>query len=146
MTSRPSSRLPPNTSPGYPPRLAKPFCSGGRGDVEFLSACGAFGQAEMNFWYDDEPISPAAWELRTAKKVDFEGSVKWLQKVEGGWSKEEEEGGVLLVQGVGGLLAPLSKGRTVASLGQALGSPLIIVAPNRAVSYTHLTLPTKRIV
>ena len=51
--------------------LAKPFCSGGRGDFEFLAACGALGLAEVNFWYDDEPISPAAWELRTAKKVDL---------------------------------------------------------------------------
>ena len=39
-------------------RLAKPFCSGGRGDIEFLAACGAFGQGEVNYWYDDEPISP----------------------------------------------------------------------------------------
>ena len=40
--------------------LAKPFCSGGRGDVEFLAACGALAQAEVNYWYDDEPVSPAA--------------------------------------------------------------------------------------
>ena len=41
------------------------------------------------------------------------------------------QAGVLLVEGVGGLLAPLAKGRTVASLGQALGAQLIVVAPNR---------------
>ena len=121
-------------------RLAKPFCSGGRGDVDYLLACGALGQGEVNFWYDDEPISPAAWELRTAKKVDFEGSIKWVQKVEGGWLKEEGKGGVLLVEGVGGLLAPLAKGRTVASLGQALGSQLIVVAPNRVGVVNHVLL------
>ena len=49
-------------------RLAKPFCSGGRGDIDFLAACGGLGQ-EVNFWYDEEPISPAAWELRTAKRL-----------------------------------------------------------------------------
>jgi dethiobiotin synthetase len=37
----------------------------------------------------------------------------------------------LLIEGVGGLLAPLTKGKTVASLGQALGAQLIVVAPNR---------------
>ena len=120
--------------------LAKPFCSGGRGDVEFLSACGALGQAEVNFWYDDEPISPAAWELRTGDEVDFDGCVEWVFKVEGGRMKGEEECGVLLVEGVGGLLAPLAKRRTVASLGQALGSPLIIVAPNRVGVVNHLLL------
>ena len=110
-------------------RLAKPFCSGGRGDVEFLAVCSALDQAEVNYWYDDEPISPAAWELRTGEEIDFDGCVEWVFKVEGGRLKEEGE--VLLVEGVGGLLAPLAKGRTVASLGQALGSPLILVAPNR---------------
>ncbi len=121
-------------------RLAKPFCSGGRGDVAFLSECGALGQAEVNFWYNDKPISPAAWELRTAKKVDFEGSVKWVQNVEGVRLKDEGEGAVLLVEGVGGLLAPLTKESTVASLGQALGSPLIVVAPNRVGVVNHVLL------
>ena len=118
--------------------LAKPFCSGGRGDVEFLSACGALGQAEVNYWYDDEPISPAAWELRTGEEMDFDGCLEWVFKVGGG--RLTEEGGVLLVEGVGGLLAPLAKGRTVASLGQALGSTLIIVAPNRVGVVNHLLL------
>ena len=36
-------------------RLAKPFCSGGRGDIDYLAACGALGQSEVNYWYDDEP-------------------------------------------------------------------------------------------
>ena len=48
---------------GFGLRLAKPFCSGGRGDVEFLAACGVLGQAGVNFWYNDVPISPAASEL-----------------------------------------------------------------------------------
>ena len=54
--------------------------------------------------------------------------------------KGEGEGGVLLVEGVGGLLAPLAKGRTVASLGQALGSQLIVVAPNRVGVVNHVLL------
>ncbi len=119
-------------------RLAKPFCSGGRGDVEFLAGCSALGQAEVNYWYDDEPISPAAWELRTGEEIDFDECVEWVFKVEGGRLKEE--GGVLLVEGVGGLLAPLANGRTVASLGQALGSQLILVAPNRVGVVNHVLL------
>ena len=121
-------------------RLAKPFCSGGRGDVEFLAACGALGQAEVNYWYDDEPTSPAAWELRTSKRIDFEGCVEWVQKTEEVRSKEVGLGEVLLVEGVGGLLAPLANGRTVASLGQALGSQLILVAPNRVGVVDHVLL------
>ena len=42
-----------------------------------------------------------------------------------------QQAGVLLVEGVGGLLVPLAKGKTVGSLGQALSAQLIVVAPNR---------------
>ena len=107
-------------------RAVKPFCSGCREDIEFLAAVqgGGLRQEDLNFWYSDEPISPAAWELRHGQAVDFDSCIAWtLQK--GG------ETGVLLVEGVGGLLAPLTKGKTVASLGQALGAQLIVVAPNR---------------
>ena len=76
-------------------RLAKPFCSGGRGDIEFLSECGALGIGEVNYWYDDEPISPAAFELRTGEAVNFDECVEWVFKVEGERMKGEGEGGVL---------------------------------------------------
>ena len=114
-------------------RAVKPFCAGGKADIELLQAAhgGGLGQEDLNFWYCDEPISPAAAELRLGQAVDFEGCLEWLQKGEGGRVKEEGEGEMLLIEGVGGLLAPLAKGRTVASLGQALGAHLIVVASNR---------------
>ena len=120
--------------------LVKPFCSGGRGDVEFLKACSVSGQTEVNYWYADQPISPAAWEIKTGNKVDFEGCVEWVRKVGETNFKDVGEGGVVLVEGVGGLLAPLAKEATVASLGQALGSPLIVVAPNRVGVVNHVLL------
>ncbi len=106
-------------------RVLKPFCSGGKADIDFLKAAqSGLGQEDLNFWYSDEPISPAAWELRHGQAVDFDGCMVWTQQ-------KYAEAGVLLVEGVGGLLAPLAKGKTVASLGQALGAQLIVVAPNR---------------
>ena len=107
-------------------RAVKPFCSGGREDIEFLATVqgGVLGQEDLNFWYFDEPISPAAWELRHGQAVDFDGCIARTQQ-------KGAETGVLLIEGVGGLLAPLTKGKTVASLGQALGAQLIVVAPNR---------------
>ena len=85
---------------------------------------GALGQEDLNFWYSDEPISPAAWELRHGQAVDFDRCMAWIQQ-------KGAETEVLLVEGVGGLLAPLAKGKTVASLGKAIGAQLIVVAPNR---------------
>ena len=136
-------------------RVLKPFCSGGKADIEFLAASqgGGLGQVDLNFWYSDEPISPAAWELQHRQVVDFEGAINWINSLlsavfthqeglggqvavgSGQGSLQSADGSgqaeVLLVEGVGGLLAPLAKGKTVASLGQALGSKLIVVAPNR---------------
>ena len=132
-------------------RAVKPFCSGGMEDVEFLAeAQGGLGQADLNFWYSDEPISPAAAELRLGQAVDFEGAINWINSLRstqlagissqpstrrGKASLQSADGsgqaGVLLVEGVGGLLAPLAKGKTVASLGKAIEAQLIVVAPNR---------------
>lgn len=120
-------------------RLAKPFCSGGRGDIDFLAKCCGLSQSEVNYWYDNEPVSPMAWELRTGKKVDFKGCVKWLIK-EKVRVKKEGKCGIILVEGVGGFLAPLAKGKTVASLGQALGAKLIVVASNRVGVVNHVLL------
>ena len=122
-------------------RAVKPFCSGGKADIDFLNAAqGGLGQEDLNFWYSDEPISPAAWELRHGQAVDFEGAVDWVKSrqwpVGSGKASLQVAGGspqpsVLLVEGAGGLLAPLAKGKTAASLGQALGAQLIVVSPNR---------------
>jgi hypothetical protein len=120
-------------------------------DVEVLAeAQGGLGQVDLNFWYSDEPISPAAWERRHSQAVDFKGAINWINSLQstqlagissqpstrrGEGSLQSADGsgqaGVLLVEGVGGLLAPLAKGKTVASLGKAIGAQLIVVAPNR---------------
>jgi len=135
-------------------RAVKPFCSGGMEDVEFLKAAQrGLGREDLNFWYCDKPISPAAAELRLGQAVDFEGAINWINSLrsavfghqkglggqlpvgsgQGGLQSAGGSGqaGVLLVEGVGGLLAPLAKGKTVASLGKAIGAQLIVVAPNR---------------
>jgi len=135
-------------------RAVKPFCSGGMEDVEFLAeAQGGLGQVDLNFWYSDEPISPAAWERRHSQAVDFKGAINWINSLRSAVFSHQEglsgqvavgsgegslqsadgsgQAGVLLVEGVGGLLAPLAKGKTVASLGKAIGAQLIVVAPNR---------------
>ena len=63
-------------------RAVKPFCSGGMEDVEFLAeAQGGLGQAEVNYWYSEEPISPAAWERRHSQVVDFEGAINWINSL-----------------------------------------------------------------
>ena len=124
-------------------RAVKPFCSGGMEDVEFLAvAQGGVEQDDLNFWYCDKPISPAAAELGLGQGVDFEGAINWINSLRSAVFSHQErlsgqsadgsgQAGFFLVEGVGGLLAPLAKGKTVASLGKAIGAKIIVVAPNR---------------
>lgn len=125
-------------SRGMSLHLFKPFCSGGMGDLDFLQAANAGGaQSKMNYWYNDDPISPAAWELRTGNKINFNQIVI---KMKDAVLREVKD--IVLIEGVGGLLAPISENCTVASLGEELGSNLIIVAPNKVgvINQVLLTL------
>ena len=64
-------------------RAVKPFCSGGMEDVEFLAeARGGLGQEEVNYWYSEEPVSPAAAELRLGQAVDFEEAINWINSLQ----------------------------------------------------------------
>ena len=110
-------------------RAVKPFCSGSMEDVEFLAvAQGGLSQQDLNFWYCEEPVSPAAWERRHSQAVDFEGAINWINSLRSAVFSHQEglsgqvavgsgqeslqsadgsgQPGVLLVEGVGGLLAP----------------------------------------
>ncbi|MBT5123961.1 MAG: hypothetical protein HOM32_05090, partial [Planctomycetaceae bacterium] len=111
-------------------RAVKPFCSGGKADIEFLAASqsGGLGQVDLNFWYSEEPVSPAAAALRLGQAVDFKGAINWINSLRSAVFSHQEgvsgqvavgsgqgglqsaggvrQAGVLLVEGVGGLLAP----------------------------------------
>ena len=121
---------------GFRLNLVKPFCSGGRKDVEFLQAANnEIDQEKINYWYTGEPISPAAWELRSNKEIEFTNLLSELS-----WNTEKQNYDILLVEGVGGLLAPITSEFTVASLGQELGCNLIIIAANRVGVINHVLL------
>jgi len=115
--------------------LFKPFCSGGRGDIEFLEKCGNLGQAELNYWYHEQPISPAAWQLSTGNQINFDDVIERLKR-----EFKRNDRDIFIVEGVGGLLAPITLNRTVASLAQELGSKLIIIAQNRVGVINHVLL------
>ncbi|MAT10476.1 MAG: dethiobiotin synthase [Rhodopirellula sp.] len=116
--------------------LTKPFCSGASLDIDFLKSASSDGaQAEFNYWYCDEPVSPAAWELATGCKIDFGDIVDRLKRV-----IARQDCDILLVEGAGGLLAPISGQDSVASLGQQIEARLFIVAPNRVGVINHVLL------
>ena len=119
---------------GFSLRLLKPFCSGGRGDIDFLrDSSEVENVSEINYWYSDAPISPGAWELNNPEGIDYENIIEKLRRANNNCD-------VLMVEGVGGLLAPITLNSTVASLAQELGTKLIIIAPNRVGVINHVLM------
>ena len=121
---------------GRRPGAYKPACSGAeRGhsgepywsDVEILAA--ATGIKNRNL------ICPQCFEAPLAPPVaaNREGaSVSWQQMLDGvaHWQSavDAQEIDLLLIEGVGGLLCPLTEEHTVADFAAAVGFPVIIVA------------------
>ena len=84
----------------------KPFCAGGKADIEFLQAArDGLAQEEVNYWYSEEPISPAAAELRLGQAVDFEGAINWINSLRSAVFSHQEglSGQVAVGSGEGGL-------------------------------------------
>jgi dethiobiotin synthetase len=119
----------------------KPFCSGGRGDVELLQSLqpGEISDREANPFYFSEPVAP--WvslrqERRTISAAAIEKAIRRVQK----------KCDCLLVEGSGGLLVPLAGNVLVADLIARLRPRVVVVARNRlgTINHTLLTLESLR--
>ena len=119
----------------------KPFCSGGRGDVELLQSIqpGELADHEANPFYFKEPIAPlvAAKSHRQVIRL-----AKVLQSIR----KVEKKCDVLLVEGSGGLLVPLGDGYNVADIIVRLNCRVIVAARNQlgTINHTLLTIQALR--
>jgi len=80
------------------------------------------------------PLAPPVAAQQEGKKVDFAAAVEGAA-----WWRDHCD--VLVVEGVGGLMAPLAEEEYVADLADQLGYPLIVVSANRLGVINH-TLQT----
>jgi dethiobiotin synthetase len=127
----------------------KPVCTGGTGppqrpqwdDVEALAdSLGHRYPGEricpQRFRLPLAPPSAAAAEGREVSSHGLRAGVDW-------WTSRVE---LLLVEGVGGLLCPITSGETVADLAAELNFPLIVVAGLRLgmINHTLLTCDVAR--
>lgn len=119
----------------------KPFCSGGLADVELLQSLqrGELKDSEMNPFYFEEPIAPYVAAKKTGREIRLNQVIARIHHV----SRRCE---CLLVEGSGGLLVPLGKGFTVASLIEELDCHVIVVARNSlgTINHTLLTISALR--
>jgi dethiobiotin synthetase len=128
----------------------KPVCSGAEigvdgslswGDVATLTAAigGRFDAERVCPLRFRAPLAPNVAAQREGVEIDFEqlcqGAHWWRGRVE-----------ILLVEGVGGLLCPLTARETIADLAAALRYPLLVVARLGlgTINHTLLTVEAAR--
>jgi dethiobiotin synthetase len=117
---------------GMAARAMKPFCAGGRGDVRKLQAQqpGELSDARMNPWWQAKPIAPGAAGLRGPKLSTV---MKRIQA-------EAAQCELLVVEGVGGVMVPLTCDYLVLDVIAGLGCACVVVARNRLGTLNHTLL------
>ena len=119
----------------------KPFCSGGRGDVELLQSLqrGEISDDEANPFYFSEPVAPLASLQKAKQKIRLDDVVKKIFDVEKKCDR-------LVVEGSGGLLVPLGEDFQVADLIARLKPKVVVVGRNRlgTINHTLLTVEALR--
>ena len=110
-------------------------------DTEFLAACADSKRplSDITPLTFREALAPNVAAARADKPVDLQG-------VFDGWARLTESNLPIIVEGVGGLLCPLSDDVWVIHLAKLLGLPLVIVArPDLGtINHTLLTLHAAR--
>ena len=121
----------------------KPFCSGSRADVEFLQSLQDRERPdrEINPYYFREPVAPWVSSRKRRRTISFTAILSSIN----GLARRCE---CLLVEGVGGVMVPLIKGRTVADVIACLDCEVVVVARNQlgTINHTLITIKTLRAV
>ena len=119
----------------------KPFCSGSRNDARLLQRLQSrfLTLDATNPYFFRQPLSPWVAARKThAKQVPFRSVLRQIQAV----ARRAE---TLLVEGSGGLLAPLGDGYAAAELISGLRCKTIIVAPNSLGTINHVMLTLRHL-
>ncbi len=141
-------------SDGLRPAVFKPACSGAERhvtgevfwhDVETLAEAAAISDRSLICPQTFEaPLAPPAAARREGRSVSWQKILDGLSR----WANEAESPApdLLLVEGVGGLLCPLTDECSVADLAATIGFPLVIVARLGlgTINHTLLTMEAAR--
>lgn len=122
----------------------KPFCSGERTDAELLFSMqqrsprtSSLTLDEINPFYFPTPVAPARAAALAGRRIRLREASTSIQRI---------CSDLLLIEGAGGLLAPLGDGFSALDLIEELSAEVIIAAPNRlgVLNHTLLTLEALR--
>jgi dethiobiotin synthetase len=113
----------------------KPFCSGSRADARLLHSLEheCLTIDEVNPFYFDKPLAPAAAASRRRPAVPLRAAAGKIRGLAGRCD-------LLVVEGVGGVMAPLGEDYTVLDLIRRLDCKVIVVCANRLGVINHVLL------
>lgn len=105
------------------------------GDAEFLAWAANSEQplATINPVRYADPLSPLTASRRTRQPIDFDG-------IAGAWSRICANSDATIVEGLGGLLVPITEKLTVLDLAEAFGLPVLVVARAGLGTLNHTLL------
>ncbi|MDP1527130.1 MAG: dethiobiotin synthase [Rhodocyclaceae bacterium] len=115
---------------GMPVQALKPVMSGydpARHADSDLAKVGAGKTA----WVYAAPLSPDLAAAKEGKTIDFAALVDWCR------SEIASHEGLLLIEGVGGVMVPLTASQTVREWMAALGVPVVLVCGTYLGSLSH---------
>lgn len=132
---------------GRQARACKPVATGaewvaGRllsDDTRLLAEAGRCYPGQVTFWTFAEPAAPPVAARLVGQRLELEPIARAVRQ-------QFQPGCLTLVEGVGGLLCPLTERDTVADLAGRLGLPLVVVARRGlgTLNHTLLTLEVAR--
>jgi dethiobiotin synthetase len=116
----------------------KPFCSGSRGDVKLFQALqnSELADEEINPYYFSKPVAPIVAVRASDRTFTLTQVVRRIRSV----ARKCE---CLLVEGIGGLLVPLSDRFMVIDLIHCLSPNVFLVARNRLGTINHTLLSAR---
>ena len=116
----------------------KPFCSGNREDVCRLHPIqdGELSLDEINPYFFAAPLAPWVAARKQRRSIPLREVLRGIDQV----ARRCER---LLIEGAGGLLAPLGEDYTVADLIAERNGEVIVVAPNRLGMINHTLLTVR---
>ena len=113
----------------------KPFCSGGRGDVQLIQSLqpGALTDEMANPFYFSEPIAPLVAAKEVGRRIFLRDVLQKIRRV-------RKRCDILLIEGSGGLMVPLGDGFLVIDLLKKLKCEVVLVARNQLGTINHTLL------
>jgi len=129
-------------------RVSKPVATGAKlvngrwladDTIRLAEAAGTDELTAITPWVFAEPAAPPVAARLAGETLDLEQLIQAARR-------QGEDGTIVIVEGVGGLLCPLTERATVANLAEALGLPLVVVTRRSlgTLNHTLLTLEAAR--